>query len=537
MKTSFIAILVFFVINYLNAQQSQWLKGIHGSIDDVGTDITTDPSGNVLACGYFASDTIFAGNQSLPGKSMLTDAYVIKYDANGSPIWMDNPGGPLKQAANSLGADFLGNIYVTGYFAGGFNFGPSTLQALGNEDAMLLKYDSAGNNIWGVSLGSYFNAEGKKLAIDSEGNIYVGGQYTGTSISIGDTTLNNNGGIDVFLAKFDPDGSLLWAHSFGGNDHDFIWGMCVDKQDNVYITGGFHSQEITFGDYTFPNLSSVRASYVTKIDLDGNIQWADSHTDAYDQQYYGITCDAEHNIYISGYFKNTFVFGKDTLKTEGGQFDIAFIKYNSDFEPQWARQIHSLDYDRSDDLDHDNEGNIYLAALFFADIQFEDIIIKNNGGRDFAIAKYTHKGDLIWVCSAGDTGDEECSNLVFEEPWNIYFTGYFSSDYLYWGHHFASNYGMKDAYIGYIHAFLSTGIQDDDLTEDIHIYPNPFEENIIFSKQVYRAKLYDLNGRLILSEENTSKITVAKGLPPAIYLLIVTPSEKEQTQTFKVLKQ
>ena len=537
MRSSLTILFVFLTLNYLNAQQSQWLEGIHGTDNDVGTDVARDPAGNPIYCGYFSSDTLFAGTQFLAQKSIETDAYVIKYNSNGDPVWMDNPGGPIGQKANSLAADISGNIYVTGTFLAGFSFGSSFLESLNGEDGMLLKYDSEGNNIWGVSLGSIGSVKCNKLVIDSEGYIYVSGFYSGPFINIGDTTLNNNGDFDIFVAKYNPQGELLWAQSFGGPGGDYIIQMCEDEQDNIYISGGFKSDEITFGNYTFPNLATTRASYVTKIDPNGNIQWADSHTNSYDQQYNGITIDAENSIYIAGYFKGTFNFGTYTFITTGSQYDIMLIKYNSSYEPQWARHIYSPDYDRANDLDHDNEGNIYLTAIFKADILIEDIVLYNNGGSDFFIAKYNSQGDLTWAHSIGNTENEECSSLVFGEPWSVYFTGYFESDYIYWGQQYVINQGMKDSFIGSVYTYLSASIDDNHVEEEIHFYPNPVKDEIIFSKQVYRAKLYDLNGRLILSEENTSRITVAKGLPPAIYLLMVTPSEKEQTQTFKVLKQ
>ena len=537
MKSSSIVLFVLLAANYLCAQQAQWIEGIHGNDNDIGTDVARDPAGNPIYCGYFSSDTLFAGTQFLVQQSVETDAYVIKCHSNGDPLWMDNPGGPIGQKANSLAADISGNIYVTGSFLAGFSFGSSILESLNGEDGMLLKYDSAGNNIWGVSLGSIGTVVSKNLVIDSEGYIYVSGYFSGPFINIGDTTLNNYGEIDIFVAKYNPLGELVWAQSFGGSEGDYVMGICRDEQDNIYFSGGFHSTEITFGNYTLPNLSTVRAAFVIKIDPDGIVQWADSYSGGDDQQYFWITVDAENNIYISGYFKGTFNFGTYTFITAGSQYDIMLIKYNSSYEPQWARHIYSPDYDRANDLDHDNEGNIYLTAIFKADILIEDIVLYNKGGSDFFIAKYNSQGDLTWARSVGNTEDEECSSLVFGEPWYIYFTGNFDSDYIYWGQQYVINQGMKDAFIGSVYTYLSASIDDNHIDEEIHFYPNPIRENIIFSKQVYRAQLYNLNGRLLLSKENTSKITVEKDLPPAIYLLMITTSEKGQTQTFKVLKQ
>ena len=59
--------------------------------------------------------------------------------------------------------------------------------------------------------------------------------------------------VNIFLTKYDANGNVLWAKSFGGINIDIGSSVAIDASGNAYLTGIFYSPSITFGDYTLTN--------------------------------------------------------------------------------------------------------------------------------------------------------------------------------------------------------------------------------------------------------------------------------------------
>jgi len=117
------------------------------------------------------------------------------------------------------------NVYITGY-TGGVLDGTA-----GSVDAFLAKYDSAGTIKWTKQLGSTGYDRAQCVAVDSNNNVYIAGQ-TGGAL---DGT--SAGSYDAFLAKYDSAGTIVWTKQLGTTESDRAYGVVVDSNNNVYITG------------------------------------------------------------------------------------------------------------------------------------------------------------------------------------------------------------------------------------------------------------------------------------------------------------
>jgi PKD repeat protein len=423
-----------------------WLKGIQGSLHEEGFDIITDKLGHPINCGYFFSDTLNAGDLSLVKSSSSADAFVIKYNLEGEPIWMDNPGGSSWQEAWGLAGDDDNNIYVAGMFRNNFSFADTTIYSSGSEDAFFIKYDSDGNELWCKGMHSAGKVWPYRMVSDHEGNIILGARYEGT-LTIGTELVSNCGQLDVLLAKFDPDGNLIWARSFGGSNLDFLMGLTTDKLSNIYFSGGAHSSNIQFGSYSFTNSSTQRLAFIVQTDPDGNVTWAEAHDDGYDQEYFGIAIDDDLNIYTSGYFKTVFNFGPHTIYGSSGHFDLFLAKYNADHEHKWIKKISTPTYGRSDHLMLDQDENLIMETVHVGDLIAEGKLITGQGNTDMTLLKWDRDANLIWTLHAGDYDYERSYGLACGPMNNIYFTGYFHSPVLEIGDLSIQNTGGNDAFI------------------------------------------------------------------------------------------
>ncbi|BAY84197.1 FG-GAP repeat-containing protein [Calothrix parasitica NIES-267] len=214
---------------------------------DAVSDITVDAEGNTYIAGRF-EDTVIFGNNTLEGGES-GDAFVAKFDSNGDVIWAkDFDGDDGYDRASSITLDSEGNIYVAGEFR----------EANESGDIFVAKLNSKGDVLWEeefeTSNNNSIGAEG--IAVDDIGNSYVTGYYFGESISVGNFMLysqndKSSQGRDSFIAKLDKEGEVKWVQNLGGNNPEDISDIDVND-DKIYITGDFYrAGEVTFGENTF----------------------------------------------------------------------------------------------------------------------------------------------------------------------------------------------------------------------------------------------------------------------------------------------
>lgn len=189
-----------------------WAKSIGGTLDDQGSGITVDGSGDVYTTGYFQTNADFD-----PGVSTFTmgvfgseDIFISKLDASGNFVWAKQLGGLAFDRGNAITLDVAGNCYTTGYFQsmpGDFDPGPAvanfTAQG-GTPDIFVSKLDASGNYIWAARMGGGLTDEAKGIAVDAAGRVYTTGRFIGTcdfDPTASTFTVMSNGNEDIFIHK------------------------------------------------------------------------------------------------------------------------------------------------------------------------------------------------------------------------------------------------------------------------------------------------------------------------------------------------
>jgi len=193
----------------------QWGTYYGGGDYDWGYFIATDSQGNVYLEGHTGSDDVIAtsGTQQ-PTRGGDYDAFLVKFDGNGSRIWGTYYGGAAQERGNACAVDSNDNVILTGYT----NSNSTNIISAGayqdfyggNQDAFAAKFDSNGDRIWGTYLGGTGEDSGSFCTADSSGNVYLAG-YTGSGTDISTTESYQNylrGNIDSFLTKLNSNGTL-----------------------------------------------------------------------------------------------------------------------------------------------------------------------------------------------------------------------------------------------------------------------------------------------------------------------------------------
>ena len=176
---------------------------------------------------------------------------------------------------------------------------------------------------WVKQFGTAQNDSARKIITDAAGNVYVAGTTYG---AIG-ATASNTGGSDVFVAKFDPQGTLLWSVQFGTDDEDFIEGLSIDgKNGSLYVVGSTKGSMPRGPDQVYDNKNKGGVdAFVAKISTDnGTLRWVRQFGTPDDDHAYGVVADGYGMIYVVGSTKGTI--GNESTTT-GHPYDAFIMRF------------------------------------------------------------------------------------------------------------------------------------------------------------------------------------------------------------------
>jgi len=482
-----VLLLFFSLINDVNAQSPNclWANFAGGIGQDQANAIATDANGNVIVTGGFTSPSFLIGTTTLTSAG-YEDLFIVKYDSLGNVLWANSAGGVDLDEGIDITTDNSGNILLTGIFFGPtISFGTTTLTsaATGSADIFIVKYDPMGNVIWAKSAGGTGYDQAQSISTDNLGNVVIAGFFKSPTITFGTATFNNSGEFDMFVAKYDPFGNLLWAHSAGGSFDEHGMGVTCDPNGNIIVAGTYISPSLTFGTAILTN-NGGRDLFVVKYDPIGNVLWTKSEGGTNEETCDGIASDANGNVLLTGYFQGTSItFGTITLNSLGGP-DIYVVKYDDLGNVLWAHSAVGTSVDFSIDINVDLSGSVIITGYYFSDsLSFGHISLINASvgiNPDIFVAKYDASGNVIMAASFGGAYEERGLGVCTDFNGNILMTGSFTSTVLTFGTCDLSNalVGGTDFYVVKIQEWL-TGLPEVSNQEYFYLYPNPFSEKLI----------------------------------------------------------
>jgi hypothetical protein len=288
-----------------------------GEDDEQGYDIAVDVGGCAYVTGYTESSNFPTLNPYQMGQP-YTDAFITKLSSTGnSLIYSTYLGGGYEDWGNGIAIDDSGYAYVTGStnslnfptqnaydgsLNGGFFDGDAFVTKLSRSGESLIYSTYLGGSgretVWG----------GKCIAVDGSGNAYV----TGWTESTDFPTLNpyqgtfQGGDGDAFVTKLSGSGnSLIYSTYLGGGGIDYGYGIAIDGNGNVYVTGSTGSSD-------FPTLNPFQTdqistdAFVTKLSSSGNILIYSTHLGGGGSELgYSIAVDGSGNAYLTGETNST----------------------------------------------------------------------------------------------------------------------------------------------------------------------------------------------------------------------------------------
>ena len=385
-----------------------WAERAGGSSWDAGRAVATDGSGDVVVVGSFDGQASFGGTTLTSAGS--SDVFVARYDPGGGLLWAKRAGGPGSDRAESVAVDASGNVLVTGRFRGQASFGGTTLTSAGSSDVFVARYDPGGNLLWAKRAGgSAGNDRGTGIAADAAGNVLVVGAFDGPAGFDG-TTLNSIGSGDLFLARYDAGGTLRWVRRAGGPGHDeSATGLAVDGSGAALLCGHFGGQ-VTFGGTTLT--SSGRSDvFVARYDGSGTLDWARRAGGTEATTAGDIAVDGSGNAFVTGRFDGQVTFGGTTFSS-GNRIDMFVAKYDAAGAVLWAKRAGAssvVGVTSGDGVATTGSGRAVVTGRFDRQADFGGTTLTSSGQADLFAAEYDGSGTVRWALQAGASSPSDAT--------------------------------------------------------------------------------------------------------------------------------
>jgi hypothetical protein len=322
--------------------------------------------------------------------------------------------------------------------------------------SILLNYSYAQNFIWAKSFGGLNNDAGRVVCTDPSGNVIVAGGYFAPSMQIGTVTINSLGGGDVFLAKYDPQGNLLWVQTIGGTGLEVVGGICTSTNGAIFISGSYDSPALTIATSSLSQQSTIGNfdMFIAQFSTTGGLQWATRVGSTGSETAKGVTyASSTNNVLLTGYYNSpTLGIGPTTLtNTSSGSYDIFVAKYNATFGTAAGGfstgGANANDYGVSI---REDGANIYVGGSFSpisGSVSTIGASVISNGSQDVFLAKYSNANAFQWVRTGGSGSTDNFLGMDIDASGNVYTTGVYLSTPMVIGTTTLTNLGLADSYI------------------------------------------------------------------------------------------
>lgn len=311
-----------FLARYDNAGNLLWARGESGSANY--NQLAVDHSGNIIFLGEINDPFIFDGEEQI----QYGDRDIIfgKYGADGTPLWIKVLPAPDLEYASRVAVDADNNILITGRFFSAFSFEGTSFPSYGNDDAFILKTDADGSPIWVNVIGDDGNNRMPAgLGVADNGHIYLAisaddGMYVDAF------TITTLGLTDMCLMELDPvTGAVNWYQTGGGYDWDYVYDLEVGSE-GVFVCGTVNS-DAEFGGLQL--LTPSTCGYLVGYNFEGVSMEVTPFTSTTSAYAYDLTCDERGGVLVAGtFYGDVTVPGFSTVYAQGAS-DIFICKVSS----------------------------------------------------------------------------------------------------------------------------------------------------------------------------------------------------------------
>jgi uncharacterized delta-60 repeat protein len=427
-----------------------WAKRAGGSDDDWGTAITMLSDNSTVVTGEFRETATFGAGD--PNETVLTsdglwDMFIARYNSDGTLVWAKRAGGSdwdVGYGVTALSDDSMviaGNFGYESSINASATFGPgesneTILTSDGKSDCFIARYNPDGTLAWAKRFGGpHLDASSTITKLSDNSTIVTG--YFDSLATFGpgepnQIVLNSTGWLDIFIARYNPDGTLAWAKHAGGSDGDFGNGITTLSDDSTVVTGRY-SDAATFG-MGEPNQITLNGSgfFIARFNPDGTLTWAKPAENAYSR---AITTLSDNSLVVTGTFSAAAIFGQgepnQTILNSSGEGDIFVARYNPDGTLSWAKRAGGSGDEFSSAITTLSDNSTMITGCFseiatFGAGETNQTGLTTMGEWDVFVARYNPDGTLAWAKGAGGIDKDVGWGITSLSDDSAVATGYFN---------------------------------------------------------------------------------------------------------------
>lgn len=415
---------------------STYLGGTGG---DLGTGIAVDATGNVYVTGYTTSSDFNTSNPFQATYRGGLDGFVAKVNTAGTAlVYSTYLGGSGDDQCNSVAVDGSGAAYLTGATESADFPLKNPLQPArsGSSDAFVTKINPSGAELtFSTYLGGTGSDVGHGIAVDPAGNVYLAGDTTSNNFPTKNPIQPAVRGVpDAFIAKLNAAGAeIAFATYLGGGRADNCYGIAIDSQNNIYVTGATASLDLNVSNALQSDNLGGLDGFAAKIAADGTFFIYSTYLGGSGNDLgYGIAVDSAGNAYITGFTAAADLKVKDPLQAANrGESDAFVAKINASGSSfVYVTYLGGSALDQGLDIAVDRTGNAYVTGVTNS-IDFSTrnpIQGVNRGGGDAFAARINAAGnELTYSTYLGGTGNDAAYGIALDGGGNAFLTGFTGS--------------------------------------------------------------------------------------------------------------
>jgi uncharacterized protein YecT (DUF1311 family) len=355
------------VAKFSNSGALLWathLGGTKNKFDFTNFEASTEITGLALdATGhiYVAGDTdatdfpiAHATQSELQGSR---SSFLVKYSEEGHIIWSTYIN---ELYVRDIATDRNGAVYLAA----------SKLRPNKGGIAVIIKYDDLGKPVWEREFGGgEHNTDVWHIALDGDGNIYLGGEAQIDSLPNPRAAPQYAKGQawNPFIAKFDRKGELLWSTVIGGEKKDWLSGIGVDSENNIYAVGSTTSREFPILKAVQPSRPGKEDGFVAKFSTDGKLLWSTYLGSTGDDSALSVAIDHKGYVHVTGYTASTNFPTKSSFQRRKAGLTNAFITtYSTDGKLVRSSYLGGKSPDYHPDMGRsvatDGNANVYIVG-------------------------------------------------------------------------------------------------------------------------------------------------------------------------------
>lgn len=262
---------------------------------------------------------------------------------------------------------------------------------------------------WGDTVATY----GYSVATDSNNNIFVTGRTSGV--------LDGNafqGGADIFLTKWNVDGSKAWTKAWGTASSDFGYSVAVDGNGNIFVTG------YTAGDLDGNTNAGDDDIFLTKWNANGTKSWTKQWGSSLEDRGLAVVSNSAGDIYVAGYTTGALDGNANLCTAACGSspndvHDYFLTKWNADGTKAWTKQWGTSGWDQVNGVAIDGIGNIFVTGSTTGALDGNTKV----GNFDIFLTKLTDGGTRVWTKQWGTTNADMGNSMAINSFGDVFITG------------------------------------------------------------------------------------------------------------------